>query len=107
MKTFLWFTSVVFLLAVLTGCRLSPDTATLVIENHASVSIDEVYLAPHGTSWIDDLCSGTIPPDGSREFRGLSPGTYDILVWDTEDGWGVWLGEVLEPSQMHVIVYPH
>ena len=62
---------------------------------------------PAAPDWGDDLCSGTIPPGGSREFRGLTPGTYDILVWDTGDGWDVWFGEVLEPSERHVIAYPH
>ncbi len=95
------------LLAVLTGCRLFIDTATLVVENRSNFSIDEVYLTPHDTPWGDSLDLDAIPPGDSHAFRGLTPGTYDILVWDTDGGWDVWLGEVLEPGERHAIAYPH
>ncbi len=67
-----------------------------------------MQIAPPGASaWGDDLLSDTIPPGDSRAFHSLTPGTYDIVVWDTDGGWDFWLGEVLEPWERHTIVYPH
>jgi hypothetical protein len=97
-----------FLLAALAGCRLFTDTAALVVENRSSFTIDEVRIAaPGAAGWSDDLLAETIPPGESHTFRGLTPGAYDILVWDADGGWDVWLGEVLEPWERHEIVYPH
>jgi hypothetical protein len=94
--------------AALAGCRLFTDTATLVVENRSSLSIDDVRIAPpESAAWSDDLLAATISSGESHTFRGLTPGTYDILVWDTEEGWDVWLGEVLEPWERHTIAYPH
>jgi hypothetical protein len=94
------------LLAVLTGCRLFTDTATLVVENDSEVAIDEIYIAAPGAPWVDDLLADPIPPGESHVFRGLTPGSYDILVWDTDEGWDVWLGEVIAAWERHAIVYP-
>lgn len=95
------------LLAGLAGCRLFIDTATLVVENRSDFTIDEVRIEPpEATEWGDDLLAATIPPGETHAFRGLTPGTYDILVRDTDDGWDVWLAEVLEPWERHAIAYP-
>jgi hypothetical protein len=94
------------LIALLAGCRLFTDTATLLVENRSEYAIDLVQIAPPGTPWGDDPLSDPIPPGDSRAFRSLTPGTYDILVSDTDEGWDVWLGEVLEPWERHAITYP-
>ena len=108
MKNVRSFLFLPLLLALLAGCRLFTDTATLVVENRSSCTIDVVQIAPpEAMAWSDDLLAATIPPGESLAFRGLTPGTYDILIWDTEEGWDVWLGEVLEPWERHTIAYPH
>jgi hypothetical protein len=92
---------------VLAGCRLLTGTATLVVENSSSFTVDEVRIAPpEAVAWSDDLLTATIPPGESHAFPCLTPGTYDILVRDTGEGWDVWLGEVLEPRERHPIAYP-
>jgi hypothetical protein len=105
MKTVRWMPPVAFLLALLAGCRLFTDTATLVVENRSEYAIDLVQIAPPGTPWGDDPLSDPIPPGDSRAFRSLTPGTYDILVSDTDEGWDAWLGEVLKPWERHAITY--
>jgi len=108
MKTIRRVTAGAFLLAVLGGCRLFTDTATLVVENLSSFSIDVVQIAPpEALAWGDDLLPDTIPPGDSRAFRSLTPGTYDVVVWDTDGGWDFWPREVLGPWERHTIAYPH
>jgi hypothetical protein len=95
------------LLANFAGCRLFTVTATLVVENRSAYVIDVVQFTLEGIPWGDDPLSDPILPNNSRAFRSLTPGTYDILVRDTKEGWGAWLGEVLEPWERYVITYPH
>jgi hypothetical protein len=107
MKNVRSFLFLPLLLAILAGCRLFTDTATLVVENRSSFTIDEVYITPHNALWGDDLLAETIPPGESLTFRWIAPGTYDILVWDAGDGWSAWVGEYLAPWEKHTITHPY
>jgi hypothetical protein len=87
------------LLAALAGCCLFPQTATLIIQNDSRFDLDEVYITPAGASELgEDWLPATIPPNSSHTFRGIAPGTYDVTVYDTEDGMWVEPGLVLDPG---------
>ncbi len=99
MKTVRPWLSGALLLAVLAGCTLCPQTATLVIANGSSHVVDEVYIAPiDSLDMGDDWLLTVIPPGDSYAFRKIAPGTYDVLVNDQDGGsWPV-AGLVLDPG---------
>jgi hypothetical protein len=91
---------------VLAGCTLFTDTAALVLENDAAVAVREVYLAPpDAAAWGENLLDGLIAPGATVAFRGIAPGTWDVLVRDAEEGWSAWVGEVFAPWERHRLRY--
>ncbi|MCX7031858.1 MAG: hypothetical protein NTU62_17300, partial [Spirochaetes bacterium] len=48
--------------------------------------------------WGADWLSTTIPPGEPHAFRRIDPGTYDVLICDTSDGWWGVPGLVLDPG---------
>jgi hypothetical protein len=89
MKTVRGMLGAGLVLAALAGCCLFPETATLIIQNDSSFEVDEVYISPvgsadRGENWLP--AATTIPPGTSHIFRRITPGTYDVLIYDTEEG---------------------
>jgi hypothetical protein len=88
-----------FLLAAFAGCSLFLQTATLIIQNNSSFVVDKVYIVPVGSpDWGVDWLSTTILPGRSHAFHRIDPGTYDVLIGDTGDGWWPVSGLILDPG---------
>ena len=71
------------LAVALTGCDDvigAGDDATIIVENHASVSVREIYISDCGDElWGEDQLGAneTIAPGRDREF-GVDAGCYDL-----------------------------
>jgi hypothetical protein len=98
MKHVRWFIAAAILLASLAGC-----SATLVVENSSTHTVDNLRVYPTGTFeyGANRLGSDTLAPDHSFTVTGIAGGTYDFFASDPIDGYWEKLIVTLSPGETH------
>lgn len=72
--------------ALVGGCVIITDNATLTVHNHSSHAVVELRLAyTHDVTWGDNLLGRTMWPSDDAVITDIACGHYDVLAVDIND----------------------